>query len=234
MNRICLLTWITLACLLPTSALPAPDDKGDTTPETPETALKEGSLPDHVIARIEGTDIPSNWFGHEFRTSFFQDGNTEEARQKAFEKFMRKMTLYALSKKEGLLDDPRLRSQIDERVAKQRDYFEYQLAMTEVNAGIQAYLTLFGITPQSIVVGEVELDTFIEKEMAKQSHNPFADAGINIPDEIREQYRQQLARQKHQDAILQHLTLQEDLVETNINGPAIEKVLPPKILPAAE
>lgn len=231
MNRICLITRMSLVCLLTTSALAEPDGEEGA---APETTLETGLLPEHVIARIEGTDIPSDWFGHEFRTNFFQDGNTEKARKDAFEKFMRKMTLYALSKKEGLLDDPRLRSQIDERVAKQRAYFEYQLAMTEVNAGIQAYLTLFGITPESIVVGEVELDKFIEDEMAKQGRNPFADVGMNIPDEIREQYRQRLAKQNHQKAILEHLELQQDLVETHVNEPAIDKVLPPKIFPAEE
>lgn len=204
---------------------------------TPPAEEPAPALASNVVARVGDFDVPYEWFLHEFRSSFFRHTGEPDIRDAVFQPFLERMILYALARREGLQDNPRLRAQISQRVSDMRAYMEYQLAMIEVGMVVQAYLEARGVTADTIRVGGDELQAFFDRHVRGQ---PGAPKTLEeVPEEIREQMRQNIAMTKYAESVSAALSEWKTNVPVAVNTDLVRSVplpdmegAPPGLLPA--
>ncbi|HOW97642.1 MAG TPA: hypothetical protein P5567_14375 [Kiritimatiellia bacterium] len=209
-------------------------------PTGPSAEESAPALASNVVARVGDFDVPYDWFLHEFRSSFFRHTGEPDVREAVFQPFLERMTLYALARHEGLPENPALRARIRERVDGMRAHMDYQLAMVEVGMVVQAYLESRGLTGDSIQVGDEDLQAFFDRHVKGKPGAPKTLG--EVPAEIREQMRQNIAMTKYAETVSAALAGWKTNVPVTVNSSLIQSVPLPEMdgaqpglpLPAAD
>jgi len=180
----------------------------------------------NVVADIAGVEVPYPWFLHEFRSSFFRYGEGPEVRREVFRQFMRRMVLYVEARASEVAEDADLKRAIASRVETKKAFMEYQLAMTEVEMLVEAYLASRGLGRDMFSVTDEEVDAFAQEELARMGRSGDVS---NVPPHVLDQMRDRLAMDRRTQAVndLADLLLKEK--PQQVNDALVDQVPFPEI-----
>lgn len=190
-----------------------------------ESAASENrnhQLPDTVIMHIGGTDIPYDWFLHEFRSTFFRHAHAEDVRQAVFEPFKKRMLLYTRATHLGIDQQPELMRDIENRISDLRAFMDYQLAMTRIDMINNALIRESGFAVSTNDLSEEELADFFNRRI---KNRPGAPPSYEmIPAHLRDSMRHQAAQDKLERKLDEWIAGWQNEIELMINHDAVENV----------
>lgn len=186
------------------------------------------ALPDDILARIGVVDLPYDWFLHEFRSTFFRHAGEPDVREAVLEGFLDKMTLYAAARQSGVGEDPELRERIDQRLADQQAFLEYQLAMTEVTMLVQAFLEAEGLAPESFTVTDEDVADYLDRQ---ETPLPAAmrDRDGNLQPHVRERLEQAVRAERQRAAVDALLAERAESLPVQVNRDRVQEVPLPEM-----
>lgn len=211
-----------LACCMFSYSLAAEELTADATPPPIEE-----SLPTGVVARINGIDIPADWFTHEFRSTFFRHQQANDVRQLVFSSFLNRMLLAAKAREMKLDQDPEIQREIDRRISGMRAYLEYQLAMTEIGILNSALIQKLGLDTEPSSVTDEEVAAFFEQNIKGK---PGAPASVTqIPAGNLDGIRSQVAQSRVEKALVEMIGEWAAGMSILVNSSVVENVKVPEM-----
>lgn len=179
-------------------------------------------LPSNVVARINGTDIPTEWFLHEFRSSFFKHMQEDNVRTATLEPFLKRMILTERARQVGIADQPEVQQEIKRRIDGMRAYMEYQLDMAEIGIINQALIEHLGLARSPDEVTPEELKLFFDENIKGQDGAP--DSISNLPPQALDSIKKQIimaATEQQLEALIEEWKSEMTL---QINDRAVQSI----------
>jgi len=150
------------------------------------------ALPPEVLMQIDDWRIPTDWFQHEFRSTFFRHAGATNVRDAVFTPFRNRMVLHAKAREDGIDQDEELLSAIEQRIAAKRAFMEYQLEMVRIDMINEVLVRRLGITTTSETVTDEELAAYFETTIKPRPGAPSTME--EVPPHIMESLRAQTAQ----------------------------------------
>ena len=208
--------WMVLWCGLASSVLAAD-----------ETAMPSPALSTNDIMQIDDWHVPSDWFRHEFRSTYFRHAGATNVRDAVFAPFRKRMILHARATMEGLDRDPALQAEIEERVANQRAFMEYQLAMVRIDMVNEAMVNKLGVTVAPGDITDEQVQHFFEENIKTR---PGAPSTLDdVPPSIMESIKAQAARTIMEQKLNELIQTREGEMTITVNRDAVERVPMPEM-----
>jgi len=213
--------------LLPLSLLTAGSVTIAETPPPEQAAESVDALPENVVARINGTDIPFEWFLHEFRSSFFRYQQSDDVRQAVLQPFMTRMLLAAKAREMNIDQRPEIQEEINRRITGMRAYMEYQLAMTEIGILNSALIQELGINTSPDSVTDKEIADFFDAQIKNKPGAP--DSVEQIPAANLQNIIKQIAQTRVEQEVMTMLAGWTNEMTIIVNDRAVENVPMPEM-----
>jgi len=213
--------------LLPFLILPAWSSTNAEAPQSEQAAEDIETLPENVVARINGTDIPYEWFLHEFRSTFFRHQTSEDVRQAVFQPFMTRMLLAAKAREMSIDQRPEIQEEINRRITGMRAYMEYQLAMTEIGILNSALIQELGINTSADSVTDEEVAAFFDANIKNKPGAP--DSVEQIPAANLQNIMKQIAQIRVEQEVMTMMTGWTNDMTIIVNDDAVENVPMPEM-----
>lgn len=195
--------------------------------EGPATETEPTPLPSNVVARINGTDIPTEWFMHEFRSSFFKHMDEDNVRTATLEPFLKRFILTEGARELGILDQPEVQQEIKRRIEGMRAYMEYQLAMAEIGIINQALVESLDLSKIPGDITDEEVEQFFGEKIDGQ---PGAPESIKaLPPKAIDSIKQQIARTATEHELNQLILEWKKDMTIEINEEAVQSIPMPEM-----
>jgi hypothetical protein len=192
-----------------------------------EAELTTPALSEDTILQINDWSVPSEWFRHEFRSTFFRHVGATDVRDSVFTPFRKRMLLHARATAEGLDRDPELQAKIEQRVTAMRAFMDYQVAMVRIDMVNEALMKKLdiNITPKDI--SNEQIQQYFEDHIRTRPGAPstLADVPPHIMDSIKSQTAMALMEQKLDELI----QTWEGEMKITVNRDAIESAPMPEM-----
>jgi len=184
-------------------------------------------LPTQVVVRINGDDIPGEWFLHEFRSTFFRYPQADNVRQAVFEPFLKRMLILAKARELGIDRNPELVAEIDKRISAMRAFMEYQIEMTRIDMLNNALLKDLNLLVSPEEITDEDLEAFFESNI---KNRPGAPPSFSmVPAHILDQLRQQAAQSKLEEILTGLVVTWRENMDVTINSNLVESVPMPEM-----
>jgi len=216
--------WLTL---LPVSILLAWSAAAGETSEVDSVTTTSEALPENVVARINGTDIPAEWFIHEFRSTFFRHQQSDDVRQAVFQPFMTRLLLAAKAREMKIDQRPEIQDEITRRIAGMRAFMEYQLAMTEIGILNSTLIHELGINTSADSVTDEEVASFFEQNIRNLPGAP--DSVDKIPPANLQNIVKQIAQNRVEQELLTLMAGWTNDMTVVVNTRVVENVPMPEM-----
>ena len=158
-----------------------------------------------VVARVNRVEVPYSWFLHEFRSTFFQYADADEARRSVMDELVDRALLYDRALQSGVTNDPVVQAKLDRQFQDIEAFMRYQMEMARMGLIIEAHLEQH--PPAALeALSEAEVEAFYAGEMAGQPGAPehFRDVPKALQGQIRRQ-ADQVRRQEILDELVGRL-----------------------------
>lgn len=147
-----------------------------------------------TVARVDGLDIPYDWFRHEFRSTFIRHGGRPGVRDRVFDDFLGRMILYADACRSGITNDPGVMARVDSQLRQMESFMQYQLAMARIGMIIEAHIEQDQLVPPAGPGTEDEARKFFADEIAGQPGAP--ESFDDLPERVQGQIRDRVGQVK--------------------------------------
>ncbi len=202
-------------------ALAAPHLPAAGSDETGLDVSRTNSPGDYVM-EIDGWLIPSEWFLHEFRSTFFQHASSTNIRDAVFGPFRNRMILHAKARAEGVDRDPTLRTAIDEKVKSMRSYMEYQIQMAEIDMVNEELVRRLELKTSPDAITEDQLETFYNAHIRSR---PGAPGSLHdVPAHVLESLKVQAAQHIMDERLNELVHAWQTNMVISINEDAVQSV----------